>query len=273
MKIGITDCGEKHPIYEKWILSQNTTVGFPHIEVIKLGYKYNNLHEIEQCDGIVLTGGEDVHPSLYNRPEFLSLCNPNFMDERRDEFEWKVCEYIFKNETPTLGICRGLQLVNVFLGGTLIPDLPTAGKENHSKYFEGKDRYHSVEILHDSELSKITNIVFGDVNSAHHQSADIIAKSLKINALSDDKVVEGLEFDFAHSPQFDFVGSAGFGSAHPTEPDSVAERSRSQRSRSQRNHYLMLVQWHPERIINAEQNNFSYKIRQDFVAAIQSKNK
>mgnify|MGYP006195083185 FL=1 len=122
------------------------------------------------------------------------------MDERRDEFEWKVCEYIFKNQVPVLGICRGLQLVNVFLGGTLIPDLPTAGKENHSKYFEGKDRYHNIEIIHDSELSKITNIVFGDVNSAHHQSADIIAKPLKINTLSDDKVVEGLEFDFAHSP-------------------------------------------------------------------------
>lgn len=253
MKIGITDCGEKHPIYEKWILSQNALVGNSHIEVIKLGYKYNNLHEVEQCDGIILSGGEDVHPSLYNRPEFLSLCNPNFMDERRDEFEWKVCEYIFKNQVPVLGICRGLQLVNVFLGGTLIPDLPTAGKENHSKYFEGKDRYHNIEIIHDSELSKITNIVFGDVNSAHHQSADIIAKPLRINALSDDRVVEGLEF----------VDSAGFDFAHPTKPNSVAERSRS--------HYLMLVQWHPERIINAEQNNFSYKIRQNFVEHIQSK--
>jgi len=253
MKIGITDCGDKYPIYEKWILSQNSLVGTPHIEVIKLGYKYNNLYEIEQCDGIVLTGGEDVHPSLYNRPEFLSLCNPNFMDERRDEFEWKVCEHIFNKQMPVLGICRGLQLVNVFLGGTLIPNIPTAGKENHSKYYEGQDRYHSIEILHDSELSKITNIVFGDVNSAHHQSADIIANPLKINALSDDRVVEGLEFRTA----------VGFDFAHPTEPNSVTERSQS--------HFLMLVQWHPERIINAEQNNFSYKIRQNFIEHIQLK--
>jgi len=253
MKIGLTDCGDKYQIYEKWILSQNSSVSTQHIEVIKLGYKHNNLHEIEQCDGIVLTGGEDVHPSLYNRPEFLSLCNPNFMDERRDEFEWKVCEHIFKKQTPVLGICRGLQLVNVFLGGTLIPDILTAGKENHSKYYEGQDRYHSIEILHDSELSKITNIVYGDVNSAHHQSANIIAKPLKINALSDDRVVEGLELDSA----------VGFDFAHPTEPGSVAERNRS--------HFLMLVQWHPERIINAEQNNFSYKIRQTFVEHSQIK--
>jgi putative glutamine amidotransferase len=241
MKIGITDCGEKYPIYEKWILSQRLNAHS--IEIIKLGYKLNNLDKIKECDGIVLTGGEDIHPKYYAKTAdqisaYLRLCNPDFMDERRDEFEWQVCEYIFENKIPILGICRGLQLVNVFLGGTLIPDIQTAGKESHSKYFEGKDRYHSVEILDDSELSKITNIVFGDINSAHHQSADIIANSLKINALSEDKIVEGLEwrFDFAH-----------------------------------RSHYLMLVQWHPERIINAEENAFSSNLRQDFIENVQLK--
>lgn len=241
MKIGITDCGEKYSIYENWILAQRISA----IQTIRLGYKFNNLEEITQCDGIVLTGGEDIHPRFYGKPEYLSLCNPDFMDERRDEFEWKVCEYIFANQVggvpsggvplPVLGICRGLQLVNVFLGGTLIPDIPTAINTNHSKYFEGKDRYHYVEILDDSELSKITNIVFGDINSAHHQSAGIVAKPLKINALSKDGIVEGLEW--------------------------AVEKKQ----------YLMLVQWHPERITNAEQNPFSYKIRQDFVESIQSK--
>ncbi|WP_435356659.1 gamma-glutamyl-gamma-aminobutyrate hydrolase family protein [Emticicia sp. SJ17W-69] len=233
MKIGITDCGEKYPIYEQWVLSQN--VG--KIETIKLGYKHNNLDQINQCDGIVLTGGEDIHPQFYNKPEYLSLCNPNFMDARRDEFEWKVCEYTFKNQIPVLGICRGLQLVNVFLGGTLIPDIPTAGKNNHSKFHEGKDRYHTVDILTDSTLAKIINTPIGEINSAHHQSADIIANSLQINALSEDGIVEGLEWA----------------------------------SLSHQNQYLMLVQWHPERITNTEQNNFSYKIRQNFVENIQSK--
>lgn len=233
MKIGITDCGEKYPIYEQWVLSQN--VG--KIETIKLGYKHNNLDQINQCDGIVLTGGEDIHPQFYNKPEYLSLCNPNFMDARRDEFEWKVCEYIFQNQIPVLGICRGLQLVNVFLGGTLIPDIPTAGKNNHSKFQEGKDRYHTVDILPASILAKITNSSNGEVNSAHHQSADIIANSLQINALSEDGIVEGLEWASL---------------SHP-------------------NQYLMLVQWHPERINNTEENSFSYKIRQSFVENIQSK--
>jgi putative glutamine amidotransferase len=238
MIIGITDCGAKHPIYEQWILEQSLSDNVPQIEVIRLGYKFNNFEQIKQCDGVVLTGGEDIHPKYYGKPEAIGLCNPDFMDEQRDEFEWKVCEYIFKNAVPVLGICRGLQLVNVFLGGTLIPDIPTAGMSDHSKFYEGKDRYHPVEILHDSELSKITNIVFGEINSAHHQSAKTIAKPLKINALSEDKIVEGLEWA-SNSPE-------------------------------KQSHYLMLVQWHPERIINAEYNYFSYKIRQHFIKYIQS---
>ena len=236
MKIGITDCGAKYPIYERWILSQSPTSGVSNIETVRLSYKENNFEQIKQCDGIVLTGGEDIHPKYYGKPEAINLCNSDFMDEQRDEFEWKVCEYIFEKKLPVLGICRGLQLVNVFLGGTLISDIPSVGKSDHSKFHEGQDRYHAVEVLHDSELSKITNIVFGEINSAHHQSADFIAKSLKINALSDDRIVEGLEWK-----------------------DSNLE------------HYMMLVQWHPERIINAEENNFSYKIRQSFIENIQSK--
>ncbi len=250
MKIGITDCGEKYPIYENWILSQNSKS--KPIQTIKLSYQFDNFEEIKQCDGVVLTGGEDIHPRFYKKTavevsQYLELCNPNFMDERRDEFEWQICKYIFENKVPVLGICRGLQLVNVFLGGTLIPDIPTAGKSNHSKFYEGKDRYHEVSILPDSKLSKITNCTIGSINSAHHQSANIIAKSLKVNALSDDKIVEGLEY-------FDFGQSA-------IEPSSAASTTLSHRN----NHYLMLVQWHPERIANAEENSFSYKLRQDFL--------
>jgi putative glutamine amidotransferase len=240
MKIGITDCGAKYPIYERWILSQSAVGGVSNIETVRLSYQLNNLEEIKQCDGIVLTGGEDIHPKYYGKTagdvsQALNLCNPDFMDEPRDEFEWKVCEYIFEKKLPVLGICRGLQLVNVFLGGTLIFDIPSVGKSEHSKLYEGQDRYHAVEILHDSELSKITNIVFGEINSAHHQSAKLIAKSLKINALSEDGIVEGLEF------------------------------------KTKNEQFLMLVQWHPERIINAEYNCFSYKIRQSFIEHIKSK--
>ena len=59
--IGITDCGEKHPIYEAWTVCQNDN-----IEIIKLGYKQDNLNKISLCDGIIMTGGEDIYPDFYN---------------------------------------------------------------------------------------------------------------------------------------------------------------------------------------------------------------
>jgi putative glutamine amidotransferase len=223
--IGITDCGEKHPIYEQWILGQNTD-----IKIIKLGYRQNNLEEISQCDGIVLTGGEDVHPRFYNRPENLPLCNPDFMDEQRDEFEWKVCEYVFANKIPVLGICRGLQFANVFLGGTLIADIPSIGKNNHSKYYEGKDRYHQIAVSPESGLAKIVGVNAGEINSAHHQSVDQPASTLIVNALSEDGIVEGLEW------------------------------------KTPNDHSLTLVQWHPERIED-QQNPFNKCIREVFIKA------
>ncbi|WP_337044492.1 gamma-glutamyl-gamma-aminobutyrate hydrolase family protein [Emticicia sp. 17c] len=224
--IGITDCGEKHPIYEQWILCQSDN-----IQIIKLGYRQQNLHEIEKCNGILLTGGEDVHPRFYNKPENLSLCNPDFMDEQRDVFEWNVCEYVFKHKIPLLGICRGLQFVNVFLGGTLVGDIPSIGKNNHSKYYEGKDRYHAIEVLPDTSLAHIVGETAGEINSAHHQSVEKPAESLRINAFSDDGIVEGLEWK---TPQ---------------------------------SHSLTLVQWHPERIEN-ENNPFNRCIREHFIQAV-----
>ncbi len=226
--IGITDCGDKHPIYEKWILCQNND-----IEIIRLGYKYNNFEEISQCDGILLTGGEDVHPRFYNKPENLHLCNPDFMDEQRDEFEWKVCEYVFANKIPVLGICRGLQFVNVFLGGTLIGDIPSIGKNNHSKYYEGKDRYHHISVFPDSGLAHIVGVDEGGINSAHHQSVDVPADLLVVNSLSEDGIVEGLEWK------------------NPTD------------------HSLTLVQWHPERIEDVE-NPFNKRIRRVFIEAVEN---
>ncbi len=223
--IGITDCGEKHQIYEKWILYRNDN-----IEIIKLGYRQGNLEEISKCDGILLTGGEDVHPRFYNKPENLPLCNPDFIDEQRDEFEWKVCEYVFDNKIPLLGICRGLQFVNVFLGGTLIADIPSIGKNNHSKYYEGKDRYHQIAVFPESDLAKIVGVNAGIINSAHHQSVDLPASNLVVNALSEDGIVEGVEWE---------------------KPND---------------HSMTLVQWHPERIEDFE-NPFNRRIREVFIEA------
>jgi putative glutamine amidotransferase len=225
--VGITDC-HKYLNYESWIADQ------PDVEVIKLSYHENNFDDTEKCSGIILTGGSDINPRLYNQPEFLAYCNPKDIDENRDEFEWKVLQHAEEKQLPVLGICRGLQLANVFFGGTLVPDIPAFGKFNHAKLKEGEDREHLVQIDKNSALYKIIGQETGKINSAHHQSADMPGYGLVVNALSPDGVVEGME-------RKDAAGKS----------------------------FLLLVQWHPERMTDLE-SIFSKNIRQSFLDAVRN---
>lgn len=225
--IGVGDCS-KYDKYAAWI-SQDEDV-----EVIKLGYVLNDFDVIKKCQGVLLTGGEDVHSRFYNRPDLLKFCYPDDVDERRDEFDLSVIDYTQENRLPLLGICRGLQITNVFFGGTLIPDLPSFGKFNHSKFSEGKDRYHTISIDPHSQLNQICSKVEGQVNSAHHQSVKHVGAGLVANCFSQEGVIEGLE---------------------RTDP-----KNRS---------YLMLVQWHPERM-NDQSNPLTANIKKSFLDQLRS---
>ena len=222
--IGITDCS-KYANYQKWIENESD------VAVIKLGYQDNNFEKIQKCDGVILSGGEDVHPRFYNKLEYLPYCSE--IDEKRDEFELKVLEYTERNSIPVLGICRGLQVANVFFGGTLIPDIPAFGRFNHSR-FTDKDRQHKIQVDETSELRAITGTDSGEVNSAHHQSAELVGKGLVTNCISPDGIVEGLERKEKGKP------------------------------------FLQLVQWHPERMTDLE-NPFSKKIKLAFLDAVRVK--
>lgn len=221
--IGITDCS-KYENYFRWFEKE------PGVEIIRLSHHQNNIADIAKCDGIVLSGGEDVHPRFYNKREYEALCHE--IDESRDEFEWKVLEYTEKNTIPVMGICRGLQVVNVFMGGTLLPHIPTFGRFDHSRT-SSADRYHTVQVDPNSQLQSIVEATSGEVNSAHHQSADRVAKGLVANALSPDGIVEGLEREDMTDGNF-----------------------------------LLLVQWHPERMNNQE-NTFSKNLKRKFVEVVQ----
>ncbi len=227
--IGITDCA-KYENYANWIKE------LPGVEVIKLSYDDPDFSAIDDCDGILLSGGQDVHPQFYDKLEYMDFYKGTVpdIDEQRDVFEWKVLAYSQENKLPVLGICRGLQLANAFFGGTLLLDIPSAGKNNHSKFREGEDRIHLIEISAGSTLEKIAGINTGIVNSAHHQSAAEVAENLTINAVSEDGVIEALE-------RKDFE-------AHP---------------------YLLLVQWHPERMTD-QQSPLSANIRRSFIEAIRT---
>ena len=225
--IGIGD-GANYLNYENWMKDE------PEVDIIKLSYQLDNFEDIEKCDGIILTGGCDINPVLYNQPGFLAYCDSKEIDEKRDEFEWKIMQHTEENQKPLLGICRGLQFVNVYFGGVLLPDIPSFGKYNHAKFNEGNDREHSVGVDTNSLLYKITGEKKGRVNSAHHQSVEIPGFGLVVNALSPDGIIEGME---------------------RKEPEGKS--------------YLMLVQWHPERM--ADQNSsFVKKIKQSFLDAVRS---
>jgi putative glutamine amidotransferase len=225
LTIGISDCS-KYPNYENWFLA---SAG---VRVIKLSYLLNNAHEISNCDGLVLTGGQDVHPRFYGKPEFISYSKPQDIDEQRDEFEFKLLEYAHAHQMPILGICRGLQVVNVFLGGSLVPDIPSFKDVDHSKFGEGNDRYHSVTVEAGTKLFSIASTSPVEINSAHHQGADIIGRGLFPNAFSpDDGFVEGLENGHAEAC------------------------------------YILLVQWHPERMKD-QANPLAAGIRLAFLEAV-----
>jgi putative glutamine amidotransferase len=223
--IGISE-GSKYFNYENWFKND------PGVEIIKLSYQLDNFNDVKKCDGIILSGGNDINPRLYNQPDFLAYVNPKDIDERRDEFEWGIIKYSESNQKPLLGICRGLQLVNVYFGGTLVPDIPAFGKFNHGKFKDGRDREHLVDIDPNSALYKIIGEEKGEVNSAHHQSVDMPGFGLVVNALSPDGIIEGME---------------------RREPGGKS--------------LLMLVQWHPERMENQE-SIFAKSIKQNFIETV-----
>lgn len=226
LTIGVTD-GRMYDLYANWALAHPGEV-----EVIRLGYKLNNFEQVKRCRGLLLTGGEDVHPDFYNKTEYLEYFYKNDVDKARDAFELELLHYAVQREMPVLGICRGLQLVNVFFGGTLIPDIPSWGKFNHEGFPGGKDRYHEVKVDTASWLHTITGADSGMVNSLHHQSTDTIGRGLVVSALSPDGVAEAIE---------------------RKDKDSGA--------------FLCLVQWHPERM--TDQNSpFVSNIREAFVDAM-----
>jgi len=224
LTIGITHCDE-WANYERWLKSFDAG-----LHVIRLKAGESTIEQIKQCDGIILSGGEDVHPSYYNKPEYINQFNLSDFNQARDEFEFSVLKTVIKNNIPLLGICRGLQFTNAYFGGTLIPDLPSNNKTGHSSKDNKKDAVHSVRVVKESKLFEIISEERGSINSHHHQAADTIGKGLKASAFSEDGVVEGIEREDADN-----------------------------------NAFLTLVQWHPERMDAT--NPFSGRLREAFMKA------
>jgi putative glutamine amidotransferase len=145
-----------------------------------------------RLDGLILQGGADVAPQSYGqKPRHFQWRG----DARRDAAEMSYFDAFFKAGKPILGLCRGAQLINVALGGTLYQDLPTerAGSIQHSDRELYSEHLHSVQCVDGGRLSQIYGTDVVRVNSIHHQGIDTLAKSLIAEAYcTEDKLVEAV---------------------------------------------------------------------------------
>lgn len=147
---------------------------------------------LSRVDGLVLTGGEDVEPALYEQ-ERSPKCGTS--NTARDRTEIALIKAAAEMKVPVLAICRGPQVLNVALGGSLIQDIPDevpSALEHNAKH-ERAGRVHEVNIEPDSLTARAIGETTIRVNSLHHQSASRIAPSLRVTARAPDGIVEALE--------------------------------------------------------------------------------
>lgn len=139
-------------------------------------------------DGLILGGGADIDPRLYGQKNAASLG----IDPKRDAAELALAEAYLKLGKPVLGICRGHQVINVALGGTLMQDIAPAQKAFHTQDDGAKDRVHPVCCKKGSVLYGLYGEVF-PVNSAHHQAVALPGDGLLPTAWSESGVIEAME--------------------------------------------------------------------------------
>lgn len=148
---------------------------------------------LEGIDGLLLTGGVDVHPHFFDEEPHIKI--GDIMLER-DEVELKLTEAALKKTMPMLGICRGLQLLNVALGGTLYQDINSQYEHTpilHKQNARRKEASHFIEITKDSQLYEIIGKEKIAVNSFHHQALKKVPDIFKITAKASDGIIEAFE--------------------------------------------------------------------------------
>lgn len=147
----------------------------------------------ELCDGFLLSGGCDVNPQYFGEDPSPGC---GVFDTERDEAEFQLVRLAIKKSKPVFGICRGLQVMNVALGGTLIQDIPSELDHpiQHEQKVPRRQGSHRVSLEKDTQLYKVLkeqeSIV---VNSLHHQSIDRLGDGLRTAAFSSDGIIEAID--------------------------------------------------------------------------------
>ena len=172
--------------YQEWLLEKDSTITFYQ----GYGMSADSLQELlSSIDAILLTGGKDIDPSAFGQDSLRKLCGP--VDPYRDSLEYALIDHAFQKDIPLFGGCRGMQIINVNRGGSLIIDLPSMRNTTIHQQKEG-DAGHE---LIDNGLSDFLGIQIptgSKVNSNHHQAIDQLAKGFGVLAMAEDSVLEAM---------------------------------------------------------------------------------
>ncbi|MGA2822870.1 MAG: gamma-glutamyl-gamma-aminobutyrate hydrolase family protein [Bacteroidales bacterium] len=241
------------PNYINWITKGDSSIMIVDLNDLKPAEAIQKLHD---CAALVLTGGGDIDPSLYKNAGNTEDCKD--IDVNRDKLEKAMIDEALTLKMPILGICRGEQMLNVALGGSLITDIPSFKKLKKNlknarntvleqpiavDLINGKKEpavvihqcddylhcYHTVRLESTSLLRRIIGFDTGFVTTNHHQAILTLGNGLRKNAQSADSIIEGIEWN---------------------EPKGKS--------------FMIGVQWHPERMDTS--NAFSGKLLQRFLA-------
>ncbi len=173
-------------------------------------------HALDRLDGLVLTGGGDVSPGLYGGAGHEAVYG---VHDPRDQSELAIARYAAEKKMPVLAICRGIQILNVALGGDLIADIPSQVDGGFEHFVTGDgaatEAHQAIELEETCGLARLFGTSSLKVNSLHHQAIATPAPGLRPVAWSEDGVIEAVE---------------------PEDPSWP----------------LLAVQWHPENLVETE---------------------
>lgn len=162
--------------------------------LVPLGLSEDDLESLlNRLDGVLFTGGYDVDPHLYGKEPLLGDAG---IDAERDQLEGQLIHHLLQDSKPFFGICRGCQVINVALGGSLYQHITDQlpGAIQHDNHNRPRDYLaHPVALEPGTELARIINETPARVNSLHHQGVNKLASSLRASALAPDGLIEAFE--------------------------------------------------------------------------------
>jgi len=185
---------------------------------------------LDGVDALLLTGGEDIDPKHYDQASHDKTSEPH---AGRDACELALARAARERRTPTFAICRGAQLINVALGGTLVQDIRSQRSSDidHDQSARRTERVHAVAVDEGSLLSRVVGAAEIGVNSSHHQSVDRVAPGFRVTATASDGIIEAIE---------------------TVDPGW----------------WMLAVQWHPEELVNTPED-WDRRLFEAFAKAIQ----